>query len=190
MRVSLTAKQEKELNRLRPYFPTYELTDFIDLARLREPHNFPYSKRDALNKKFAKKITERLQDIMAVYPSLPKRLQNEIQANTNFYRFVSDDILRPMVDELKQKQKKKKIRQKDKEEIYRNMDLLYKIYSRNMEIGLNGLLTLMPYQFSNYLFEQIKPIIDLMRAISQYTNEIKGFKPLLKDYSYEYGGLA
>ena len=164
MRKPLTARQEKELNRLKPYYPTYELTDFIDLVRLREPHNFPYSKRDALNKKFAKKITERLEDIMAVYHLLPKRLQNEIQANTNFYRFFSDDILRPMLDELKQKQRKKKIRQKDKEEIYRNMGLLYKIYSKNMEIGLNGLLTLMPYQFSNYLFEQIKPITAFITA--------------------------
>ena len=66
------------------------------------------------------------------------------------------------------------------------MDLLYNIYAMNMQIGLNGFLTLMPSQFSNYLFEQIKQITDLMHAISQYTNEIKGFKPLLKGYNFAF----
>ena len=187
MRKPLTAKQEKEMIWYKDNLPTHKESEVLLLMRIRDPKIFPYSKPYELHKKSASLIEERLEYIMMLMHNLPKKLQQSILADTAFLRFVTDDILRPMEFELQKKQRLKKKRQTDKDEIYENMDTLYEVYKKFFNIGINGLKDMMPLEFGNYLDKQINPILELMNGIGKYTNRIKGYKPLLKPYSFSQG---
>jgi len=187
MRKPLTAKQEKEIEWYRNNLPTHNNSEVQLLMRIRSPKVFPYSKPYELHNKSAVLIQERLEYIMMLMHYLPKKTQQSILAETSFLRFVTDDILRPMEFELNKKQRLKKKRQKDKDEIYENMDTLYEMYKKLFNIGIKGLKDLMPFEFGNYLDKQIDPILELMNGIGAYTTRIKGHKPLLKPYRFSEG---
>jgi len=187
VRKPLTARQEKDMKWYKDNLPTHNESEVILLMRIRDPKIFPYSKPYELHNKSAKLIEERLEYIMMMMHHLPKKLQQSIIADTAFLRFVTDDILRPMEFELKKKQRVKKKRQTDKDEIYENMDKLYEVYKKFFNTGIKGLKDMMPLEFGNYLDKQIDPILELMNGIGTYTNRIKGYKPLLKPYSFSQG---
>ena len=187
MRKQLTGKQIKEMQWYQNNLPTHEDSEVLLLMRIRNPKVFPYSKPHELHNKSVSLIAEKLSYIMMLMHNLPKKLQQSILADTDFLRFVTDDILGPMEKELKKKQRLKKKRQKDKDEIYENMDTLYAMYKKFFNIGITGLKDMMPSEFENYLDKQINPTLELMNGIGTYTNRIKGYKPLLKPYSFTQG---
>ncbi len=187
MRKQLTGKQIKEMQWYKDNLPTHTELEVLLLMRIRNPKNFPYSKPHELHNKSASLIEEKLSYIMMMMHLIPKKLQQSILADTNFLRFVTDDILGPMEKELKKKQLLKKKRQTDKDEIYENMDKLYEMYKKFFNIGITGLKDMMPSEFENYLDKQINPILELMNGIGTYTNRIKGYKPLLKPYTFSKG---
>ena len=187
MRKPLSARQEKEMEGYKDNLPTHTESEVLLLMRIRNPKIFPYSKPYELHNKSASLIAEKLSYIMMMMHNIPKKLQQSILADTDFLQFVTDDILGPMEEELKKKQRLKKKRHTDKDEIYENMDALYDVYKKFFNIGITGLKDMMPLEFENYLDKQINPILELMNGIGTYTNRIKGYKPLLKPYSFSQG---
>ncbi len=183
----LTARQVKDMEWYRGTLPTHKESEILLLMRIRDPKIFPYSKPYELHKKSALVIEERLEYIMMMMRRLPKKLQESILAETSFLGFVTDDILGTIENELKKKQRIKKKRNADKDEIYENMDALYEMYKKFFNIGIKGFKELMPDEFQNYFDKQINPILELMNGIGAYTNKIKGHKPLLKPYSFSQG---
>ena len=167
--------------------PTHSESEILLLMRIRDPKIFPYSKPYELHNKSASLIEEKLEYIMMMIHRLPKKLQQSILDDTNFLRFVTENLLGPMEKELKKKQRMKKKRKSDKDKIYENMDMLYGMYKQFFDIGIKGFKELMPDEFQNYLDKQINPILELMNGIGTYTNRIKGYKPLLKPYSFSEG---
>jgi len=111
VRKPLTARQEKGIKGYKNNLPTHRDSEILLLMRIREPKTFPYSKPYELYNKSAQLITEKLSYIMMIWYYLPKKLQQSILTDTNFLRFVTEDILAPMENELKKKQGLKKKRQ-------------------------------------------------------------------------------
>lgn len=172
MRKILTGKQIKIINQLEKTFPTYTLTTYPNLARLRHSKEFPYGNKARLFNDVSNDIEQLFRDVSAVYHYMPLSYRTRIIASSAFYRLFTDQIF----PSLKEKERKKK--PTEKAEMYES----FIMYQNFFTIGIEGLIRTMPTEFQNYLTKEIKPIMQLMESITSFYRKATG----KKDIPYPY----
>ena len=157
MRKGQTAKQEKELDTLEKDFPKYKVSSYLDLARFLQPKNFPYANQFRLKRDIKNGIIEELNDVEIIFPNLLDKHQQEILTSDQFMRTMN--ILLDSADKIKPKN--------DVDNFSSSV-----MYQNFFNVGFEGLIRTMPKEFQEHLISQVKPIIQLMYAITKNYNKL------------------
>ncbi len=163
----LTSLQEKELDVIKKTFTGYEFTDYVTLARLRQPKIFPYAKKNRLYKDVSEKIIRSWRDIGDFFHYLPESYRKQIVASRGFESLFTTQIFSTLQNEVNKKRRQRKHKQADVDE-----ETLFKLYQTFLRIGYRGLVSLMPSGFGYYLSDQMEPMMGLMRSITAYNERI------------------
>jgi len=164
----LTSKQEKELDVIKKTFTGYEFTDYLTLARLRQPKIFPYAKKNRLYKDVSEKIIRSWRNIGDFFHYLPESYRKEIISSKGFESLFMTQIFSTLHNEVSKKRMQRKHKDADV-----NEETLFRLYQTFLRIGYHGLIKLMPSEFGHYLSNQMEPTINLMRSITEYNERIK-----------------
>jgi len=165
MRKGLTAQQEKELVKLKQTYPTFKLTSYTNLGRLRKPSVFPYSHKSRLCNEITNEILQSFQDVNAIFLQLPESYRLKIISDYRFNRILTDNVLRV----LKHKESRSK-KPTEKAEQYES----YVIASNLFSIGLENLIRSMPTEFQNYLLREVTPLMEFMQSIADFYRRVTG----------------
>lgn len=167
-----TIKEDLGFDELEKTYPNHEFLDKITLGRLVRSNYFPYSHQNRLHKEVSIKVIKTFSDITDFYHYLPESYQREILASKAFENltYATVDALK---NQLHRKTDKRKQTPSDKKIVKENYSTLYRLYATFFNVGIYGIIDLMPSEFQNQLNDQVKPIIDLMRSIEEYTKRLK-----------------
>lgn len=172
MRKRQTARIERELNRLKKDFPVYTLTNHLDLGRFLKPEIFEYSNQIRLKRMFKDRMIEQFKDLEIVFQNLSNKHKKEILTSEQFLKMI--DVLLDNASQVRLKRIVEKNKDKVRFEMQDNIDDLSSavMYQNFFNIGFEGLIESMPYEFREYLITQVKPITQLMYAITKNYNKI------------------
>ena len=176
MRKRQTSREEKELDDFKKSFPKYKLSSLIKLARLVRPDNFVITGKDVLYRDMKKGVIESLNDIEVVVSRLPKKQQKEILTHDQFYRTLEqffktarDIQTKPIVKTTKGRKEIVGFElQKATEENLSSAVMFQNFFN----IGISGIVNTMPIEFRNFLISQLKPIVELMYAMTKQYNSL------------------
>jgi len=160
LRKRQTSKQEKRLKSLKKDYSTFRLSKHEDLGRFLYPEIFPYANKDRLNRDFKNGVIQELHDIEIIVPRLSEKHQKEI--------LMSDQFMRT-INVILEKQKQKKSPKKEDELDNFSSSVMYQNF---FNVGFEGLIKTMPKEFQEHLISQVKPIIQLMYAITKNYNKL------------------
>ncbi len=152
-----TGKQEGELDTLKKDFPTYKISNHLDLGRFLQPKNFPYANQFRLKRDIKKGVIEELNDIEIIFPNLSNKHQQEILTSDQFMKTMK--MLLDSADKIKSKQ--------DTDNFLNSV-----MYQNFFNLGFEGLIKTMPKEFHEHLISQVKPVIQLILAITKNYNKL------------------
>jgi len=166
LRKRQTAKQEKEFNALKKDYSTFRLSNHESLGRFLYPKIFPYANQERLKRDFKKGVIEEFNDVEIIFPRLSHKHQQEILTSPQFMRTMN--ILLDRADKIKPKNTKSNSKtQNDVDDFSSSV-----MYQNFFNIGFDGLIKTMPNEFHEHLRSQVKPIIQLMYAITKNYNKL------------------
>ena len=157
MRNRQTAKQEKEFNALKKDYSTFRLSKLEDLGRFLYPKTFPYANQYRLKRDIKNGVIEELNDIEIIFPRLLDKHQQEILTSDQYMRTMN--IMLDSADKIKPKN--------DVDNFSSSI-----MYQNFFNVGFEGLIKTMPKEFQEHLISQVKPIIQLMYAITKNYNKL------------------
>jgi hypothetical protein len=157
LRKRQTAKQEKELSVLKKDHSNFKLSNHRDLGRFLYPEIFPYANQERLKRNFKEGVIEELNDVEIVFPNLSNKHQQEILTSDQFMRTMS--ILLDNAEMVKPKNETDNF---SSSVVYQNF----------FNVGFEGLIKTMPKEFQEHLTSQVKPVIQLMYAITKNYNKL------------------
>ena len=152
-----TAKQEKELTKLKKDHSRFKLSKHEKLGRFLYPEIFPYANQERLKRDFKEGVIEELNDVEIVFPSLSSKHQQEILTSDQFMRTMR--IILDSADKIKPKNESDNF----------SSSVMYQNF---FNVGFEGLIKTMPKEFQEHLISQVKPIIQLMYAITKNYNKL------------------
>jgi len=173
-------EQNKVLNELRNTHPDFVLCTPENHCRLIFPKIFPISNESRFYNERCQEILQTWKDIGDVFHRFPDIYQKKMIASRAFRSLFETQIFSTLDNEARKNLRKKKLTASEE----KNMALLIKLYTDFFRIGLNGLIRLMPSEFTHLLSEQVKPIVDNMFAINDYTRRIAPEKAKLSLFPF------
>ncbi len=173
-------KQDKVLNELSNTYPNFALCSPENLARLLKKEHFSISNESRFYNERCQEILQTWIDVGNVFHRFPELYQKKMIASNAFRSLFETQIFSTLDNEARKNLKKKKLTSNEE----KNMALLIKLYTDFFRIGLNGLNRLMPSEFTHLLADQVKPIIQNMNAINDYTRRIAPEKAKLSLFPF------
>jgi len=107
---------------------------------------------------------DELNDMEIVFQKLPRKYQKDILTSDQFMRTMN-----VFLEKSKKKKSAKSTNSKDKELVDFSNSVLYQNF---FNIGFEGLIKTMPKEFQEHLISQVKPIVQLMYAITKNYNKL------------------
>lgn len=159
-------KQRKELDNIKNTHPNLKVINHLEFARLFKPEIFVYPNQNRLFRQVTDKIIQSLDDFFYAFKKLPQSYKEEIILNPEFSSMIN------MVFSAGQITRQTK-RERDKTKEDENNSITTDIYQKFFNIGLEGLIKTLPYEFGPYLKSEMKPLLLLMLAISKTTTTKK-----------------
>ena len=164
-----TLREDKVLEQLKKSIPTYSFGNYLDMARLIQPVNFPYKNRSRLESEFTKGIKQSLFDITLLMQYLSKKNLSDILTShefNNHIKRIMDFAKHHKVDE----------------------DYMVSFYSNMIQFGVQGITKHMPREFTPLIEEHLQPLTRLLTSITAYSKQVgkKGvsaYEPIYDDYS-------
>ena len=158
----------KALLEIEKSFPSHELTTMKNLTYLVRPEllkELSQSQQSKIVRQVSRDCMESLRELNHVIQFLPKKQSSEILTSNQFEYFMT------LVQDFRFLDKKVQ------------NEYAQTLYSNFITIGLRGISNSMPRQFSLVVQEMIKPILQLLVAISE--TEIKGVPKLTDSFKKE-----
>ena len=154
---------EREILKTENSFPSHKLTTMKNLTYLIKPQFFrvlSQSQQSKVMKEVKENCKQSLQELAHVMQFLPKKQSSEVLTSAQF------ESLMRLVQDFRFLDKKVE------------NEYAQTLYSNFIQIGLRGISNSMPRQFSTVVQDMVRPILQLLIAISE--TDIKD-APKLKD---------
>ena len=159
---------EREKLKIEKAFPSHKLCNMNNLTYLLKPElleELHTSSKSKILRKIQDDCTQALQELAHVMQFLPRKQSSEVLTSREFEYFMT------LVQDFRFLDKKVQ------------NEYAQTLYSNFIQIGLRGISNSMPRQFSLVVQEMIRPILQLLIAISE--TEIKGIPKLTDSFKKE-----
>jgi len=152
-----TAKQVGIIDQIKETYPNLTLIDHNQYANLWYPKDFEISNPNRFYRNIQSKIEQSLIDFHYAFSPLPDSYKVKILSGRNFQDFMQTIKQHTSITDKKQNQD-------DPQKIFSFM-----MYYNFFNIGVEGLMELMPDEFKWHIREQLRDALLLMQSIATFT---------------------
>lgn len=152
-----TAKQEGRLDEIKKTYPNLTLIDHNEFANLWYPKEFDISNPHRFYRQISAKIEQSFIDFHYAFSQLPDSYKAKILSSRSF-----DEFMKPI-------QYASSIADKKQSDDDPNKVFSFTMYYNFFNIGLEGLMKLMPEEFKWHIREQLQESLRLMQSIARFT---------------------
>ncbi|MCV0399039.1 MAG: hypothetical protein K5785_03465 [Nitrosarchaeum sp.] len=157
MKKRQTAKQEKIMNEIKKTNPKLTLISHDEYANLWNPEVFPISNKYRFYREIQSKIEQSFSDFHYAFSPLPNSYKAKILSSRSFEDFMTTLKYASSIADQKQSDE-------DPDKIFS-----FIMYYNFFNIGLEGLMKLMPEEFKWHIREQLRDTLLLMQSIAKFT---------------------
>jgi len=152
-----TAKQEGRIENIKQTYPNLKLIDHNEFANLWYSKEFEISNPNRFYRNIQSKIEQSLIDFHYAFSPLPDSYKAKILSSRSFDEFMAPIKYASSIADQKQLLD-------DPNKVFSFM-----MYYNFFNIGLEGLMKLMPEEFKWHIREQLRDALLLMQSIAKFT---------------------